>query len=231
MAAANRKINYAKALRKNIDDGIQIDRTCDIKLKFKRANKELVKELLDKATADKSKIQGIVYYPNATVDLTFFERKDMLYFESSVEKIRCTLNDFRGTYVYVPERINVELHHVPIRTKNEDICRVLQQGRGPPTSIECVKNEDGMLTGIRRVAFNHEIIKKHPFKSYVYIGGQTIKVKYRGQEETCHFRKDCPNITKITYDTTDKHELACADSSKTTVPITDKQDTAFTKKQ
>lgn len=178
---------------------IKIDRSKDLRIRFSKLSKELVSKIIEATKTTKSDIIGIVYFTNF-IDVTFKTRQSAIDFKSKLESRGDSFPEVTNFFLLQSEDIPVYLRNVPIMLSNDIIKSYFSQYHGEAKSIVWRKDDSGYWSGERAVYVKKEVLHKYPMKSYIYIGGCEIFVKYRNQVLTCrtcgregHTQKQCFN--------------------------------------
>jgi len=106
--------------------------------------------------------------------------------------------------LYENDKTFVVLGWVPIPLPNEAIVKSVKQLFGPVLNIHNKKCKDGLLTGVRILTMNKNIVEQNPIPSYLKIEGHEIYVTCEGQKATCkhcgltvHKQYECEQRLKI----------------------------------
>ena len=108
-------------------------------------------------------------------------KKDVLKLYDKLQKVDAVA----FVKLYEQDNVNVVVSWVPIPMPNERIKSAFQTAFGPVIMILRRKCRDGLVSGVRILIMQKDVLKKNPIPSYFKIDGNEIYVTYEGQKFTC----------------------------------------------
>lgn len=195
----------APATYENAVGGNQtFDRSCDMGVKMQQVpTGEVLTEFFNTVGINKENIEGIIKFHNGQIDLTFRERRMLINLDRNMIKMKREGKSLPTHWLYMSENVAVYLSWVPIRMSDDAIVQYFGRSNITIKSIFQQRDEMGFKNGLRSILVEKKHIDESPIKSYFWIGGAKIAVKYRGQVSTCafceeagHFARACPRKVK-----------------------------------
>lgn len=168
-------------------DEYVVDRTRDVRIIFKRYDKELVDEILEKCCV-KKQVLGIVRF-TSSIDITFEDRDHVIKFHDKLCDIRDIFPDIVAVYLHRTEDIDVNVYNVPITLPNSVIASYFKDYHGDVNGMKWIKDSSGYPSGHRVVSMKRDHLEQRPIKSFIYIGKVELFIKHRGQSFTCRLCK------------------------------------------
>nr|XP_039250167.1 uncharacterized protein LOC120327877 [Styela clava] len=194
--------SYASAAAQNVpeNEAPWLDRSCDIRFKFQRQIKrEEMWKFLEEIGANFDKIDGVVQYPNGVTEISFSNRLVALQMDRKIWQMEQEGKHLPAHKLMIPDKIPLYINWTPIRMTDNIILDYIEKNHGKPESIAHLKDRRGIRNGARRIIMKREDLANKPIKSYIFIRGCKLFVKYPGQIGTCsycneagHMRFECP---------------------------------------
>lgn len=179
-------------------------RICDMGIRMGQVpGREILLNFFEKVGINKEQIEGVIKFPNGQIDLTFRERKMVLEADRNMIQMKRQGINLPSHWLYISENVAVYLSWVPIRMDDKRIEKYFENNHGPIKSIFQQRDEMGYKNGVRSILVAKKHIEENPIKSYIWIDGARIAVKYKGQTATCafceqtgHYARLCPQRTQ-----------------------------------
>ena len=129
------------------------------------------------------KLTGVAEMKAGTIDVTCKTRKDVLELHDILQKVDAVA----FVKLYEQDNVNVVVGWVPIPMPNERIKSAFQNAFGPVIKVLQRKCRDGLVSGVRILIMQKDVLEKNPIPSYFKIDGNELYVTYEGQKFTCKY--------------------------------------------
>ena len=129
------------------------------------------------------KLTGVAQMKAGTIDVTCKTRKDVWELREKLQK----MDAVAFVKLYEQDNVNVVVGWVPIPMPNERIKSVFQNAFGPVIKVLQRKCRNGLVSGVRILIMQKDVLEKNSLTSYFKIDGNELDVTYKGQKFTCKY--------------------------------------------
>lgn len=179
---------YAGVINRNMEtEAGQIDRTCDLEVKFKTPpDNETLLEFMKFSGIEIHKLDGCIQFPNGKVDFTFTRRQGAVEADKNLRKLKEEGHSMPVHRLYVNDKIVVHLSWVPIRMEDSVIANYMKNNYARVISIKHQINRWNIKNGNRMLLMEKKDLKEGPpIPSYIWINNARIAARHYGQIPTC----------------------------------------------